>query len=188
MLEIFRTTSAGEFFTLEKIEKDCWISLTAPNPRELEIVSKETGVELDALRAALDEEERARVEFEDNYQMILIDSPEIEKEMVDDIERNRYVTMPLAIITVKDIVITVSLRETPILEFFKTGKSRDFFTYKKTRFIMQVFYRVATVYLQYLRVINRQSEMLEDRLKEKQRNQEILEMHELEKALVYFTT
>lgn len=188
MLEIFRTTSAGEFLTLETIEKDCWVSLTAPSPRELELVSKETGVELDALRAALDDEERARVEFEDEYQMVLIDSPEIEKEIVDDVERNRYITMPLSIITAKDIVITVSLRETPILEFFKSGKRKDFFTYKKTRFIMQVFYRVATVYLQYLRVINRQSEMLEDRLKEKQRNQEILEMHELEKALVYFTT
>lgn len=188
MLEIFKTTNSGEFLTLDRIEKDCWVSLTAPNSRELELVAKETGVELDALRAALDEEERARVELEDDYQMVLIDSPEIEKELVDEVEHNRYVTMPLAIITAKDIVITVSLRETPILEFFKTGKKKDFFTYKKTRFIMQVFYRVATVYLQYLRVINRQSEMLEDKLREKQRNQEILEMHELEKALVYFTT
>lgn len=188
MLEIFKTTNSGEFLTLDRIEKDCWVSLTAPNPRELELVAEETGVEPDALWAALDEEERARVELEDDYQMVLIDSPEIEKELVDEVEHNRYVTMPLAIITAKDIVITVSLRETPILEFFKTGKKKDFFTYKKTRFIMQVFYRVATVYLQYLRVINRQSEMLEDKLREKQRNQEILEMHELEKALVYFTT
>lgn len=188
MLEIFKTTNSGEFLTLDRIEKDCWVSLTAPNSRELELVAKETGVEPDALRAALDEEERARVELEDDYQMVLIDSPEIEKELVDEVEHNRYVTMPLAIITAKDIVITVSLRETPILEFFKTGKKKDFFTYKKTRFIMQVFYRVATVYLQYLRVINRQSEMLEDKLREKQRNQEILEMHELEKALVYFST
>jgi len=188
MLDIFRTTSAGEFYSLENIEKDCWISLTAPSPRELEQVASETGVELDALRAALDEEERARVELEDNYHLILIDSPEIEKEVVDEVERNRYITMPLAIITAKDYIITVTLRETPILQYFKNGKRRDFFTFKKTRFIMQIFYRVATVYLQYLRVINRESEILEDRLKEKQRNQEIMEMHELEKALVYFTT
>lgn len=53
---------------------------------------------------------------------------------------------------------------------------------------MQIFYRVSTIFLQYLRVINRESERLEDKLKESQRNQEIMEMHELEKALVYFTT
>ena len=118
----------------------------------------------------------------------MVDSPEIETELVDEVERKRYTTMPLAIITAKDIVITVTLRETPILQYFKTGKIRDFYTYKKTRFIMQVFYKVATVFLQYLRVINRESDRLEDKLKESQRNLEIMEMHELEKALVYFTT
>ena len=188
MLEIFKTTETGALSCPEAIEKDCWISLTAPSPSELEQVAQATGVEIDALRAALDEEERARVELEDNYHLILVDSPEIEKEMVDDTERNRYITMPLAIITAKDIVITVTLRETPILQYFKTGRTRDFYTFKKTRFIMQIFYRVSTVYLQYLRVINRESERLEDKLKESQRNQEIMEMHELEKALVYFTT
>ncbi|MDD6035717.1 MAG: magnesium transporter CorA family protein [Lachnospiraceae bacterium] len=188
MVEIFKTSDTGEFLHLDRIEKDCWVSLTAPNPKELEEVAEITGVEIEALRAALDEEERARIELEDNYHLILVDSPEIETELVDDQERKRYITMPLAIITAKDIVITVTLRETPILHFFKTGKIKDFFTYKKTRFILQVFYRVATVYLQYLRVINRESERLEDKLKESQRNLEIMEMHELEKALVYFTT
>ncbi len=188
MLEIFKKTETGEFIRLEQIEKDCWVSLTAPTKEELESVSNATGVEPEALRAALDEEERARMEIEDTYHLILVDSPEIEKEMVDDTERNRYITMPLAIITSKDIVITVTLRETPILEYFKTGRVKDFYTFKKTRFILQVFYRVATVYLQYLRVINRESERLEDKLKESQRNLEIMEMHELEKALVYFTT
>lgn len=188
MLEIFKRTEAGVFYSPEQIEKDCWVSLTAPTLEEMEAVAQITGVEMDALRAALDEEERARVEFEDHYHLILVDSPEIEKEMVDETEHSRYITMPLAIITAKDIVITVTLRETPILQYFKTGRTKDFYTYKKTRFIMQIFYRVATVYLQYLRGINRESEQLEDRLKESQKNSEIMEMHELEKALVYFTT
>jgi magnesium transporter len=188
MLEIFKTAANGDFIRLDKIEKDCWVSLTAPSPKELEEVAGMTGVELDALKAPLDEEEKARIELEDNYHLILVDSPEIETELVDDVERKRYTTMPLAIITAKDIVITVTLRETPILQYFKTGKIKDFFTYKKTRFIMQVFYKVATVFLQYLRVINRESDRLEDKLKESQRNLEIMEMHELEKALVYFTT
>ena len=165
MLEIFKTAENGDFIRLERIEKDCWVSLTAPSPKELEEVAGMTGVELDALRAPLDEEEKARIELEDNYHLILVDSPEIETEMVDEVERKRYTTMPLAIITAKDIVITVTLRDTPILQYFKTGKTKEFFTYKKTRFIMQVFYKVATVFLQYLRVINRESDRLEDKLK-----------------------
>ena len=103
MLEIFKTTESGELLQLDKIEKDCWISLTAPSPKEIEEVSELTGVDADALRAALDEEERARIELEDNYHLILVDSPEIETEMVDEVERKRYTTMPLAIITAKDM-------------------------------------------------------------------------------------
>ena len=129
MLEIFKTTEIGELVRPEKIEKDCWVSLTAPSPKEIEEVAGMTGVELDALRAALDEEEKARIELEDTYHLILVDSPEIETELVDDVERKRYTTMPLAIITAKDIVITVTLRETPILQYFKTGKIKDFFTF-----------------------------------------------------------
>lgn len=188
MLEIFKTTAEGVFSQPEQIEKDCWISLTAPSMEELERVSSETGVELDALRAALDEEERARVELEDNYHLILVDSPEIERDEDDKTGKSHYVTMPLAIITAKDLVITVSLRETPVLKWFKSGKAKEFYTFKKTRFIMQVFYRVATLFLQYLRVINRESEAIEDKLKDSGKNEEIMEMHELEKSLVYFTT
>jgi len=79
MLEIFKTAETGELLRLEKIEKDCWVSLTSPSLEELESVSQATCVEMDALRAALDDEERARMELEDNYHLILVDSPETEK-------------------------------------------------------------------------------------------------------------
>lgn len=188
MIEIFKTLENGSFVTLDKPEKDCWVSLTNPNKQEIEQISKACHVEEDVLKAALDEEERARIEIEDDYTLILIDIPTIEKEEVDKEEKNRYITMPLAIISMKNLIITVCLTDTPVLAPIKSGKLKGFYTYKKTRFILQIFYRVATMFLQYLRAINRQSEIIEDKLHVSQKNKELIELLELEKSMVYFTT
>ena len=188
MIEIFKTMENGNFVTLDKIEKNCWIAMTNPTRQEVAQIASECNVEEDVLKAALDEEERARIEVEEEYTLILIDAPAIEKEQVDKEEKNRYITMPLAIINLKDVIITVSLNDTPVLTTIKSGKIKGFYTYKKTRFILQIFYRVATMFLQYLRAINRQSEIIEDKLHVSQKNKELIELLELEKSLVYFTT
>lgn len=44
------------------------------------------------------------------------------------------------------------------------------------------------MYLQYLRIIDKKSEVVERELHKSQRNQELIELLELEKSLVYFTT
>ena len=58
----------------------------------------------------------------------------------------------------------------------------------KTRFILQILYRNASMYLRYLRIIDKKSEQIEEKLHLSTRNQELMELLELEKSLVYFTT
>ena len=65
---------------------------------------------------------------------------------------------------------------------------RDFYTYKRTRFIYQMLYRNATMFLQYLKIIDKKSDEVEKKLHISQRNQELIEMLDLEKSLVYFAT
>ena len=188
MIEIFKTLENGKIEEQSEVTKDCWISLTAPTPAEIQKISKISRVEEEVLRAALDEEERARIEIEDDYTLIVVDIPAVEKEMVGKQEKDRYITMPLAVISIKDMIITVCLVDTPVLTHIKSGRMKGFFTHKKTRFILQIFYRVATLFLQNLRSINRQSETIEDRLHISQKNKELFELLELQKSLVYFTT
>ena len=187
MIEIYKTMD-NAVTQIDTVEKDCWISMTNPTPQEIHQISSMCSVEEDVLRTALDPEERARIEIEDDYTLMLIDIPSIEKEMVEKQEKERFITMPLAIVHLQDYIITVCLVETPILTHIKSGRMKGFSTHKRTRFILQIFYRVATQFLQYLRSINRQSELIEDRLHVSQRNKELFELLELQKGLVYFTT
>ena len=187
MIEIYKTMD-NSVTQIDTVEKDCWISMTNPTPQEIRQISYACNIEEDVLRTALDEEERARIETEEEYTLIVIDIPATEKEVVEQQEKDRFITMPLAIVNLKDVIITVCLLDTPVLTHIKSGRMKSFCTYKKTRFILQIFYRVATMFLQYLRSISRQSEMIEDRLHVSQRNKELFELLELQKSLVYFTT
>lgn len=65
---------------------------------------------------------------------------------------------------------------------------REFYTFKKTRFVFQILYRNAVSYLRYLRIIDRKSDQIEEKLHISQKNSELIELLELEKSLVYFTT
>ena len=97
-------------------------------------------------------------------------------------------TIPLGIIVTQKMIFTVCLEDTQVLTRFMEGRVRNFFTYMKTRFILQILYRNASMYLRYLRIIDKKSEQIEEKLHLSTRNQELMELLELEKSLVYFTT
>ena len=162
----------------------CWIALTNPTATEIFEISEQFGIEVDDLRAPLDEEERSRIEVEDNYTLILADVPTIEERN----EKDWYVTIPLGIIVTQKMIFTICLEDTQVLTRFMEGRVRNFFTYMKTRFILQILYRNASMYLRYLRIIDKKSEQIEEKLHLSTRNQELMELLELEKSLVYFTT
>lgn len=180
MLEIFKTI---EDILQEdnEVSEGCWVALTKPTNEELQTVVRETGIDIDDLRAPLDDEERSRIEQEGDCVIILVDIPSLD-------EKDRYVTIPLGIYMTKKIIVTVCLEETPVLRAFMNNRVREFYTFKKTRFVFQILYRNATSYLRYLRIIDRKSEQIEEKLHISQRNKELIELLELEKSLVYFTT
>jgi magnesium transporter len=161
-----------------------WIALTNPTAGEILELADLHQIDVDDLKAPLDEEERSRLVIEDNYSMVLVDIPVTE-------ERNNkewYVTIPMSIIMTKDYIFTVCLQDNPVLESFMEGRIRDLNTNWKTRFILQVLYKNASWYLHYLRVIDKKSDQLEANLHSTMKNQELIELLELEKSLLYFTT
>ena len=183
MIRIFKTED-GAMHEKEEMQPGCWIALTNSTASEIIDIADTYQIDPDHLRAPLDEEERSRIEVEDEYTLILVDIPSIEERNGKD----WFVTIPLAIITTKDVLITVCLEETPVLTSFMDGRVRDFHTFMKTRFILQILYKNATQFLQYLRIIDKKSEVIERKLHQSQKNEELIELLELEKSLVYFTT
>ena len=183
MIRIFKTED-GAMHEKEEMQPGCWIALTNPTASEIIDIADAYQIDPDHLKAPLDEEERSRIEVEEEYTLVLVDIPSIEERSGKD----WFVTIPLAIIMTNDVLITVCLEETPVLTSFMDGRVRDFHTFMKTRFILQILYKNATQFLQYLRIIDKKSEVIERKLHQSQKNEELIELLELEKSLVYFTT
>lgn len=188
MLKIYYTGEQTN--TLEEIKefkKGSWINLVNPSESEIKKVCESVNIEEDFIRYALDSEEKARIDEEedDNTTLFIIDVPYLEKNEENDV----YTTMPLGMIVVRDdFFITVSLRKNKVIETFEKRKIKNFQTYKKSRSIFQIFYLNSSYFLNYLKDINKETEIAEYILKNSMRNKELLKMLSLEKSLVYFTT
>lgn len=183
MLKIFRTMD-DQINEISEVVDGCWISMFDPTAAELLDISKEYKIDLDHLKAPLDEAERSRIEVEDDYILIIVDIPVISKRK----EKDFFMTVPCGIILLDQCIITICLEETPVLGRFRDGLVRGFWTFKKTRFILQILYRNASLYLQYLRVIDKKSDEIEKQLHISTKNEELIDLLELEKSLVYFST
>ena len=163
-----------------------WINTGRPSRAESELISKLAGVEIDPvdIMAALDEEESARIELEDGYTLILVDIATIELRH----EKEVYTTIPLGIILTQQNIITVCNKETPILQFFQTGRAKEFSTKKKMRFVYQILFRIAALYQNNLRIIDKKRIEIESKVEGDTEDVDLIELHELESALVYFAT
>ncbi len=161
-----------------------WINMVAPDESEIQKIANRYKLDTAVLRYALDIDERSRMETEDNYTMILVNIPALE----EDDHTELYTTIPLSIIVVDDVIITICSEETQVLRNFKEGMSRSFRSQMRSRFILQILYSMSELFLNYLHVIDKKSEEVENKLRKSTKNRELIEMLRLEKSLLYFTT
>ncbi|MGL4798072.1 MAG: magnesium transporter CorA family protein [Cellulosilyticaceae bacterium] len=182
MKQIFRTID-NKLQEITQFQPGSWINLVNPTADEINSVAEMFQIETNHIRAALDEEERAHIDTEDNYTIIIVDVP-----IKDNAAEHEYATIPLEIIIGDSYIVTVCLKEVEVLKEFITGRVRTFFTFKKTRFILQILYKNASYFLQYLRHIDKLSNQVEQELHKSMKNKELIQLLKLEKSLVYFTT
>lgn len=183
MLELF-ISDGIKLSRIDLVADGCWINMVAPEDTEIQKIARRYQLDSDVIKYALDLDERSRIESDDNYTMILVNIPTLE----DEDHTELYTTIPLSIILVDDAVITVCSEETPILRPFREGMMRSFRTQMRSRFILQIMYRMDALFLNYLHVIDKKSEQVEHKLRKSTRNAELIEMLRLEKSLLYFTT
>mgnify|MGYP000866043560 CR=1 FL=1 len=179
-----RKSVGGTLMTLESIQKNTWIDMINPSDNEVDLVSKQTGIPDDMLKASLDEEESAHIDYEGNFRMIIVDIPIIEEENDNYV----YNTIPLSIITGEGYFVTVCLKETSITNDFAEGRIKSFSTERPLKFILQILYRNSVKFLSYLKQIDKTSHRIQSELQKSMKNKEIFQLLELEKSLVYFST
>lgn len=177
-------TIAGRLAVLEHLEADCWVNLTNPSEEELQRTSLLLGIPLDHLTDPLDADERARLEFEDGVMLVVLRVP---VENVSD-SRIPFLTLPIGVIITPSAVVTVSRSPQDLVSIILNGRTRIIDTANRMRFLIHLMQRTSLIYLRFLKDIIRRSDVIEHRLQQSMRNEELIELLGIEKSLVYFTT
>lgn len=181
----FYTSEDGSLRQIDSPTAGCWISVIEPNPQEIKELIEVYGLDSGFVRSSIDEEESSRIEREDDQTLVIVDTP---VSSVDDDKNLLFYTLPIGIILTDDYVFTISSKETRILDEAMNGSIRNLQPKLKTRFVLQLLLRIATLFLVYLKQIDKTSSAAEQELHDAMKNELLMQLLALEKSLVYFST
>ncbi|MCU0632881.1 MAG: magnesium transporter CorA family protein [Methanolinea sp.] len=183
MITIYKGGTEG----LERIttyESGAWVNVVSPTPREIEELVSWFNIPSDFLTDPLDADERARIEREEGCILILLRSP---RRVVPEADIP-YTTLPIGIIFTQNVLITVSLNESDVIQEFITGRVKHFSTDQQTRFVLLLFLRSTLLFMRYLKEINKMTTSVEQSLYKALKNEQLIRLLNLEKSLVFFVT
>ena len=181
---IYRRTPGTDLEQIHEFAEGCWVSLVDPTPAEIEEIHQKLAIPQDFITSSLDLGEIPRAEKEAGIHLIIIRVPvDVGKE--SDIP---YTTVPLSIVMTDGVVLTSSKIRNPVVEEMASGRVRSLDTAKRNRFLLRVLLETGKQFLHYLSEINREVELLEDKLQMSLRNREVLGLLKYQKSLTLFTT
>ncbi len=172
---------------IEQPEGANWINVTPPfQENEIDKLSDALNISRDFLADTLDIEERSRYEIEDGVKLIILKTP-VENKSLNESDAY-YITIPIAIIiTESNQVVTVnSFENVAIRRFLTTFAKRH--PERPNMMVLKIFEKVVMDFMEVLKEINHRRNILEQKLYDANRNEELLYLMRIQKSLVYFVT
>lgn len=171
---------------VDKPESGAWVNVLPPlKQEEFSELSTTLDIPIDFLTDSLDIDERSRFEEEDNVRLIVIKTP-TENNSFNDSDAN-YITIPICIILTHNQIVTVNSFENPAInKFLNTFKNRH--PDKKNMMVLKIFEKIVQNFMEHLKAINQQQNLLEQKLYAASQNEHLLQLMRIQKSLVYFVT
>lgn len=171
---------------IDKPEIGSWVNVLPPlKQEEFTELSDTLDIPIDFLKDSLDIDERSRYEIDDNVKLIVIKTP-TENNSFNDSDAF-YITIPICIILTHNQIVTVnSFENEAIKKFLNSFQNRH--PDKKNMMVLKIFEKITTNFQEYLKEINHRRNVLEQKLYDANRNEELLQLMRIQKSLVYFIT
>ena len=181
----FLIKEKGQLKELERPETSCWINISPPFVQEeLVQLAEELDIPLDFLLDSLDIDERSRYEREEDIQLIVVNTPVLNKTELDN--EALYITVPIGIVLTADHIITITSYVNPVLQSFLEDKVKNFLPSDVKGFVLQILEQNVYRFLTCLKKLNNKRNVVERDLYNSSRNQDLRRLLNIEKSLVYF--
>ena len=163
-------------FYHEKLKTFSWINIGNPDHDDFEVLRREYKIDEDTIMDILDPDEQPRTETEDDYKVIIVRFPIINRET-----GTSWHTEPLSIIYSDRHVITVCRKRCDILDRIRRNEKES-----REEFILNILYYIAESYLRFLKELNKR--VLESKaiLQEHIRKKELMTLLDIENSYTLY--
>lgn len=185
MIQYFKNVSHKTIQT-DKAEIGTWVNVLPPlKQEEFTELSNALNIPIDFLTDSLDIDERTRFEEEDNVRLVVLKTP-TENNSFNESDAY-YITIPICIILTHNQIVTVNSFENPAMKkFLSTFQNRH--PDKRNMMVLKIFEKVVQNFMDYLKEINHRRNLIEQKLYDSSRNEQLLQLMRIQKSLVYFVT
>ena len=132
-------------FVTEKLKTFSWVNVGNPDHDDFERLQSEYKIDEDNIIDILDPDEQPRLEIEDDYKVIIVRFPIINRE-----NDTLWHTEPLSIIYSQNRVITVCRKRCDLLDKIKKDEKTS-----REDFVLNILYYIAESYLRFLKELNK---------------------------------
>ena len=177
----------GKFIHKEQEELDknssLWVDARNVNREDMRILEEDFHIQQEHILDILDQDELSRIEKEDDYLLIIVRLP----VFVPDADVS-YFTIPLGIILYENMFITICWTDCEVLKDISSNRLKGLNLSDFPALLTRILSRADTIFLRYLKEINRRSTTIQNELQLSIKNIELIQLSNLEKSLVYFST
>ena len=163
-------------FITEKLKTFSWINVGNPDHDDFERLQSEFKIDEDTISDILDPDEQPRFEVEDDYKVIIVRFPIINRE-TDTL----WHTEPLSIIYSANRVITVCRKRCDLLDRIKKDEKTS-----REEFVLNIIYYIAESYLRFLKELNKRVLASKKVLQERIRKNELMALLEVENSYTLY--
>ena len=163
-------------FVTEKLKTFSWVNIGNPDHDDFERLQTEYKIDEDTISDILDPDEQPRFEVEDDYKVIIVRFPIINRE-TDTL----WHTEPLSIIYSANRVITVCRKRCDLLDKIKKSEKTS-----REEFVLNIIYYIAESYLRFLKELNKRVLASKKVLQERVRKKELMSLLEVENSYTLY--
>lgn len=163
-------------FVTEKLKSFSWVNVGNPDHEDFERLQSEYKIDQDTISDILDPDEQPRFEVEDDYKVIIVRFPIINRE-TDTL----WHTEPLSIIYSANRVITVCRKRCDLLDRIKRDEKTS-----REEFVLNIIYYIAESYLRFFKELNKRVLASKRVLQERVRKNELMALLEVENSYTLY--
>ncbi len=181
-----RTYLCSEAGFIEKPEwiPNCWVNVECPDEDDFKFLTQDLSVPEEFFEDIADADERPRTEAEGKWRLTILRIP-----MQSNQKGVPFITVPIGIITKDEVIISVCYHHTEMISnFIQHIRRKNIIINNKLDLILRIIYSSAYWFLIYLKQINNEVAIAEEKLEKSIRNEDLLRLMKLQKTLVYFNT